>query len=385
MLQPPAPRVALLIETSTTWARSILSGIDHYLRKGPYWQIFIEPHGSNESIRIPPGWRGDGVIADIKDEAMAGRLHGLGVPVVNISQLTFSGMAFPTVTSDLEACHRLAAGYFFERGFQNLAYLGLRGNALDKHHSTYFSNHVRAAGGACFTQSVKNRAWGVADWNLSVRELAEWLVKLPKPVGVYSWAIGREVVHACHLAGLKMPEDVALLMLSDDEVFLEMSHVPMSGITHPGEEIGREAARMLDALMEGKGATVPVRKLEPLGIKTRQSSDVMAIADPALRTAVGYIRENMDKPLQVEDVARQAGVSRRSLEQRFSKILERSPADYIRDTHMERAQALLRETTLPIPEVAAAAGFTSAEYMAQLFRARLKISPLRYRKKVTAR
>lgn len=379
------PRVALLVETSTTWARSILSGINRYLRKGNYWHLFIEPRGSNESIRMPHGWHGDGVIADIKDEAMARHLHELSIPVVNISQITFPGMPFPTVTSDISACHRMAIEYYLKRGFSNLAYLRLQRSAFDQLHAGSFAQLVHEAGAKFFEFGVKKRAWGVADWNLSVTELAQWLQGLPKPVGIFSWAIGREVVHACHLAGLKMPEDVSLLMLSDDEVFLEMSHIPMSGITHPGAEIGQAAAAMLDLLMKRKKPRQAVVKIAPPGIKTRQSSDVLAITDPALRTALGYIRQHAGMPLQVDAVARHAGVSRRSLEQRFEKTLERSPAEFIRDTRLERAQELLRETTLPIPDVAIAAGFSSPEYMAQLFRARLKISPLRYRKKVTAR
>jgi LacI family transcriptional regulator len=382
---PHHPRVAILVETSTTWARSILGGINRHLRKGTYWHLFIEPHGSNESIRMPSGWQGEGVIADIKDETMARHLHALDIPVVNISQITFPGMPFPTVTSDIQACHRMAVNYYRQRGFENLAYLRLQRSDFDRLHAGSFAQLVREAGANFYEFGVKKRAWGVADWNLSVGELAAWLKGLPKPVGIFSWAIGREVVHACHLAGLKIPEDVALLMLSDDEVFLEMSHIPMSGITHPGAEIGAKAAAMLDLLMQGRKPRQPVIKIAPPDIKTRQSSDVLAIADPALRTALGYIRQHASQPLQVEAVAQHAGVSRRSLEQRFSKTLGRSPAEFIRDSHMERAQELLRETTLPIPDVASAAGFSSPEYMAQLFRARLKISPLRYRKKVTAR
>ncbi|WP_043585794.1 AraC family transcriptional regulator [Geminisphaera colitermitum] len=394
-------RVALLVETSTTWARSILDGINNYLRKGHNWQIFLEPHGSNESIRMPAGWVGEGVIAEIKDLGMARHFASLNIPVVNLSQVTFRDIAFPTVTSDIAACARMAGRYYFERGYQNFAYLRLERNALDAQHSANFGEFVTQAGGSFFSLGVKNRAWGVADWNMSIKALADWLAGLPKPVGIFSWAIGREVVQACHLAGLRMPEEVALVMLSDDEIFLEMSHIPISGIMHPGEQIGHEAAQMLDELMtaakskkhaatfSGKSQPAasppPVRLIQPLGVKTRQSSDVLAITDPALRTAISYIRQRVGEPLQVDDVARQAGISRRSLEQKFAKTLERSPADYIRDAHLARAKDLLRETTLPIPQVADAAGFSSPEYMAQLFRAKLGESPLRYRKKITMR
>lgn len=389
MQYPEAPRVALLVETSTTWARSILDGINRYLRKKNYWQIFLQPHGANESIRLPAGWVGEGVIADIKDEVMAKHLHGLDIPVINISQVSFPGLAFPTITTDIKACTRMAAEYFSERGYENFAYLQLEKNILDSEIMQGFSNYVKREGGTLFTTILKKRAWGVADWNLSIHELADWLKDLPKPVGLFSWAIGREVVHACHLARIKMPEEVSLLMHSDDEIFLEMSHIPMSGIIHPGAEIGHRAGEMLDGLMSGrfrkKRREPTLELIQPSGIKTRQSSDVMAIGDSALRMAIGYARQHAGETLKVRDMVRHAGVSRRALEQRFSQTLERSPADYIRSTRMARAQELLRETTLPIPDVASAAGYSSPEYMARVFRKELGVSPLRFRRKVTGR
>ncbi|RRJ94990.1 helix-turn-helix domain-containing protein [Opitutaceae bacterium TAV4] len=384
------PRVALLVETSTMWARSILEGVNRYLRKSNYWQVFLEPHSANEIIRPPAGWEGEGVIADIKHPVMAEEIRSLGIPVVNVSPVTFPDFAFPTVTTDHDACARMVAEYYFERGYANFGYLHLDGNDFDAGVMGEFCKCVRQGGGEFFSINVKDRMWGVADWNLNIQALAGWLEQLPKPVGLFSWAIGREVVHACHLARLRMPEEVALVMTSDDEVFLEISHIPMSGIIHPGAEIGHQAARMLDGLMARGKKKKPLRKvprelIPPPGIKTRQSSDVMAIADPVLRAAIAYARQHAGEPVQVSDMAAHAGISRRALEQRFAKTLERSPADYIRDMHLTRAKDLLRETTLPIPQVADASGFASPEYMARFFRSRLGVSPLRYRKKITAR
>ncbi|MGE9294596.1 MAG: AraC family transcriptional regulator, partial [Puniceicoccales bacterium] len=93
---PKNIRIAILIGTSATWARNVIFGIDRYLRKeSNYWHIFIQPLGSNQNLRLPEGWIGDGVIADIHDTAMARRLHALDIPVVTVSQSTFKNMAFP--------------------------------------------------------------------------------------------------------------------------------------------------------------------------------------------------------------------------------------------------------------------------------------------------
>lgn len=98
--------------------------------------------------------------------------------------------------------------------------------------------------------------------------------------------------------------------------------------------------------------------------------------------ALNHIRQNANKPLQVFEVCRAAGVSRRVLERKFIQALGRSPAIEVRRVHMEHAKQLLAETQMSIPEVAEASGFTSPEYMAIRFRMDLKTSPFRYRKEV---
>jgi LacI family transcriptional regulator len=190
-----------------------------------------------------------------------------------------------------------------------------------------------------------------------------------------------------------MPEEVALLLLSHDEIFSELSHVPISGIIHPCEQIGHQAAAMLDELMAAdsrtkkteKSRSVPQLLLDPVGIKTRQSSDVLAVSDTVLQKAIAYIRAHPESPLQVNHVASHVGISRRALEQKFSRYLNGTPAEYIRSAHLQKAKELLRETSLTIPEVAAQTGFTSPEYFSQYFKIQMGTTPLRYRKRQAAR
>jgi len=375
---PVISDVALLIDTSTEWARRIIAGIDAYKRQHGSWHLFVEPHGSGERIGLPRGWRGSGIIADIRDDAMAARLRRVRLPVVNVSSSGHAG-GFPRVTIDKPAACRMAVDYYLYKGYRNFGYISVSGNAWDRETRDLFARFAEESGARCSVYEVKSHAWGAPDWNLSIRRLGAWLQSLPKPAGVFSWAVGREVVHACRLAGVKIPEEIALLLLAYDGVFSEVSHIPMSGLRHNLEEIGHEAARLLDTLMQGRRPPSAPLLIPPLEVKTRQSTDTTALNDPAILKALGFIREKVGTPVQVEDVARHAGISRRVLERRFLDILGRTPADHIRHTHLERAKQLLRETKLPIPAVADAAGFGSPEYMAYMFQKRLGLSPLKYR------
>jgi LacI family transcriptional regulator len=85
--------------------------------------------------------------------------------------------------------------------------------------------------------------------------------------------------------------------------------------------------------------------------------------------------------MRVEDVARQAGVSRRVLERRFVELLDRTPADEIRRVHLERARQLLVETDMALSQVAEIAGFSSQAYFSDLFRRQAGMTPIQYRRK----
>ena len=172
---------------------------------------------------------------------------------------------------------------------------------------------------------------------------------------------------------------------TDDELLCEVLFMPISGIQTPGEQIGHEAARLLDSLMRGKAAPKEPITMKPIGVIPRRSTDTLAIQDRALARALSFIRENSSQRIEVKDVTRHSGVSRRALEQRFMKVLHRSPASEIRRVHLERAKRLLEETDLPIPDVAESAGYGSPEYMAGIFRAELQTTPLKYRKEIRGR
>jgi LacI family transcriptional regulator len=207
------------------------------------------------------------------------------------------------------------------------------------------------------------------------------LKSLPKPVAIFTWSGGREIIHGCAYAGLAVPEQVALLSGSNDDLLCEVSPIPISAVRQSCQEIGTQAAALLQRLMQGK--TVPNKPhwVAPLSVITRQSTETLAISDPSLVAALKYIRENTGKLIQVSDVCASAGLSRRVLERRFAEHLGRSPASHIRRIHLERAKKLLAETNLPLPEVASSSGFGSPEYLAFALVRDVGLSPLRYRRK----
>ena len=346
--------------------------------------MFIEARGVEEQWSVPPGWQGDGIIARISNPRLAADLKARRIPVVNVSGIQIPGIDFPRVSTDLNATACLAAKHFLDRGFKSFAYFSLTGLGYVIQLQEAFIQAVKTAGGDISVHAEEPVQGAEIDWNTDLTQLGQWLKSLPKPVGVLTWnySSGREIMFAAELAGLLVPEEVAVLCGGDDDLLCEVLQTPMSGIRTAAEQIGHEAARLLDKMM--RGGKPPKRPVffPPRKIITRHSTDTLAIHDATMVKALNFIRQNANKPLQVFEICRAAGISRRVLERKFIQALGRSPATEIRRVHLERAKQLLAETQMSIPDVAEAAGFTSPEYMAIRFRMDLKTSPFRYRKGV---
>ena len=381
------PRIAVLVDTSSSWGRRVHTGIHKFARKHGPWQLFVESRGLEEPLRVPAGWQGDGIIARVNRLPMARELAALRIPVVNVSGIELAGVELPRVTTDLKASAGLAAQHFLERGFHHFAYFSLLGLSYVATHQQAFVAAVTGAGRDFASFAVKPMAGAEPDWNLDLAKLGEWLRGLPKPVAILTWnaSSAREIIYGCQVAGLLVPEEVAVLSGSDDELLCELSTIPISGILVAAERIGHESAQVLSDLLGGRPGPIRPVLIPPLQVVRRQSTDTLAIRDRALVRALSFIRENVSQPIQVNDLAQHAGVSRRVLERRFMEVLGRSPATEIRRTHLERARQLLVETDMPIPDVAEAAGFGSPEYLAYVFRADTGKTPLRYRTEIRGR
>lgn len=379
----PDMRIAVLVDTSTTWGRDVIAGVHRYSVERGGWQLFVEPRGVEQRHRwIPEQWSGDGVIARIGYPELAEQLKTLRVPVVNVSGIELPKVKFPRVASDQKAAAEMAAQHLIERGFQNFAYFSLLGINYVAAHQKAFSRALARSGYSCSVFEALPHIGAEPDWNLDIDRIGQWLSSLPKPLAAFVWntSSARELLYACAAAGLSVPLEVAVLSGSDDDLFCEVAPVPISAVRLPATTIGYRAASALDEMMRKPQSKAPSDVLiSPLGVRVRQSTDTLAVDDPAMASALNFIRNNASRAINVEDVARHTGICRRTLEQKFRTLLGFSPATEIRRVRISRAVELLRLSNMPIGEVAQRAGFRSAEYMSAVFRSHLNASPSSYR------
>lgn len=192
----------------------------------------------------------------------------------------------------------------------------------------------------------------------------------------------RHVVDVAHSLGLRVPEQVAVIGVDNDELLCEASPVPLSSVAVDAVRIGFEAARMLDAWLAGQRPqlTQPLL-IPPLGVVTRQSSDASAIEDALVAQAVAWLQNHLRQPINIERLLDDLPVSRRQLELRFRLALGRTPAAELRRLRIERIKTLIDSTDLPFARIADEVGLASPAVLSQIFSREVGLTPSQYRQR----
>jgi LacI family transcriptional regulator len=376
------PHVALMVETTLIYGRHLLRGIIRYLRSHQPWSVFFELRELGAS---PPdwlkNWRGDGIISRPTNPALAELLRKKKIPVVNLNDV-YSDLGLPLIESDHEAIGRLAAEHLLERGFRQFAFCGFSGHAWSGKRREAFRTAVGKAACSC---TIYESPWGgpkAHPWEEEQQAIGDWLQSLPRPVGVLASndMRGQHVLDACQRVHLGVPEEVAVVGVDDDALLCELCDPPLSSVVPNAERVGYEAAALLDQLMAGAKPPRQALLIEPLGVTARQSTDVLAIDDAHVASAVRYIREQACHGATVNDVLEQVPLSRTILERRFRKYLGRSPQAEIRAVQLKRVKQLLGETDLRLEQIAELAGYEHPEYLSVVFKRETGLTPGKYRR-----
>jgi LacI family transcriptional regulator len=178
-----------------------------------------------------------------------------------------------------------------------------------------------------------------------------------------------------------VPDDVAVLGGEYDELMSHISSPPLSTIDQPAEQVGYEAAKLLDAMMHGKKAPKQPILLQPTRVVVRHSTDTLAIDDEMVRDACRLIRDRARDGIRVSEVVRELAVARRALEQRFLRLVGRTLAAEIRRVRIEEAKRLLVDTDRSIADIGRASGFGHQDLFSRVFRRGVGMTPSQFRKR----
>ena len=383
-------RVALLIEESREIGRSLLRGVAQYSRiHGPwifYREVpFYDPLTLSERVQRIKEWRPDGIIMREQGQLDTALLE-LNIPIIYSGHRRGIAPGIPNILGDDRQIGTMAADYLVDKGFRHFGFCGFKNMWWSDDRGHFFAERLRAKGfDVEFYPHPPGRKQPA--WSEEPDFMAEWIKTLPKPCAIFACTDDRcrQLSEACKRAGIKVPEEVALLGADNDELVCEFASPPLSSIVLNAEKTGHDAAAVLHRMMQGETVgeiTVPIPAPR---VVTRQSTDIMAIDDPVVAQALNYIREHYRKGILVDEIAQEIGVSRRVLEIHFRKTMNRSIFEEVLRLRMDHACVLLTETNLSISQVAEALNYEEIKYFSRGFKKVIGISPLAYRKEQSIR
>jgi LacI family transcriptional regulator, galactose operon repressor len=383
----PRRQVALLIDFSRWYGRRILSGVAKFVREHHNWSVQSEEWRWSDPA--PPwfrNWKGDGIIVWLETSELAAVVKGLGVPAVDIRS-SLPGCGVPIIHTENQTVANLAAEHLLQRGFRHYAFCGFVGANYSDGRSRWFQERLAQAGFSCAVYDPPRSSRDAQIIELEKRgllfqdHLTTWLQSLPKPVGIMACndIRGQQVMNACRRVNLAVPEEVAVIGVDNDEIFCDLSDPPLSSVVPDTPRIGYEAAVLLDRMMAGEPPPTQPILIPPLGVVTRRSTDVLAMDDRQLAAGTRFIREHLFEDLNMNDVARAAGLSRRVFERRFTDRVGRPPKAEVVLLRLERVKELLTNTDWTVKQIAQQTGFKHGEYLHVMFSRKMKMTPGQFR------
>ncbi len=326
-----------------------------------------------KDFQLPEHWKGDGIITSLNfSRQLEEFVRGANVPTVDLS-IWREDIELPRVAADNTALGRLGAEHFISLGHQNCAWFGLATNPVSRTRYQAYRDTLAAAGIDCVrldTVRPQDPAY-----------MTQRILDLPKPCAIYTKSDydSAWLANLCHEAGLRIPDDVAILGADDNVLICESQWVTLSSVRYDLARIGYEGAAMLDQLIKGEPIEARLKLIPPQGITVRQSTDALAATDPLVRQALAYLHAHLRESIGTNEIADKLGVSRRLLELRFRAQMHSSIREYLIRTRIAEARRMLSSTQEPIETIAALTGFCNAPHFSRSFKRDTGMTPTQYR------
>lgn len=370
-------RVAIVYPASVPWIARCIDGISRYARAHGGWHLFHSPptlRGAEEfalTLKSMRGWKGDAIIAATNDARELRQARKAGIPVVNLAGGLVESHGIPRVMVNHVSAGRMAADHLLGLGLRQLAFFGWKGLWYSDQRCRGFSERARKAGVDCQVLLRASRDESRLPWPKRIAGLPEWLASLPRPCGVFAVHDYRAqlLMEACHVAGLNIPDDIALIGMDNDEIICEHLVPSLTSVSRNSEQVGWETAALLDRLMQGCPAPDEVMFVEPDRVVARQSTDKLYSYDPLAQQALDWIREHLSAPFNISALAENLGVSKRTLEICFRRNLRQSPHELITRLRVQHALTMLKSPgKRTVEQLALESGFGSPQAFRKAFK-----------------
>lgn len=387
--------VVLLFYLDPKPDRDRMQGIHRFVLTHPEWNVLLLPnHPANRSLISAGDWKIDGIITNSYtlthftdgDLTCWKDVKNLVVfdPERQTSLLPQARQVL--IENDSSACGHLAANYFLRHGFKTVAYVHMLVHRYwSDERCEAFCETARAQGADTFVYDVpKTRAQG---WAEEEARLADWIRSLPKPCGILGANDMRamQIIQVCNCIGVSIPDQVSVMGVDNHDIACKFMRPSLTTIEPNNEQAGYLAAQTLHAMMTGRKKDGDyIRYAGNPHVIERDSTLDMNGTARILARAKEFVSDYYASDVDVTDIARAAGVSRRTLERRFSAVGKGSPLDLLQATRVAAMKRLLEETSDPINEIELRCGFKTGLRAKAVFKSVTGLTMSEYRKRSRA-
>ena len=380
-------RLLYIGDFTEQFAYRVLRGIRRYAQdSGEPWVVRRMPpsyrreHGLSGVVSWAREWRADAIMGQFEpgDELSVFRENGVAALAVDNIRL-FAGV--PNLTANYERMGAIAADQFLANGFRHFAFFGYRGVIWSDGRRQGFRDRLETAGFAGELEEFDRIRGENFFWNFDQPLVWKWLVSLPKPVGIMCCDDTQAsiLIETCTNYGIRVPYDVSIIGVDNDEMCCTLSQPNISSIDVDMERGGYQAARMLERMAKDPTYSGEDIVMQPLRLVLRQSSNVVATTDSAVREAVEFIHNNVRRKILVTDVLEHVPLSRRLLEQRFLKATGVTIYKYIMQKRIVFFSQLLLQSDDTVSNIAASMDEPDAKSISRRFQAIMGCSPSEFR------
>ncbi len=380
-------KIILLSDFTEEYGKNLLRGIARYSKNHGPWTFCRMPGYYRETIGIDgilawaKEWKTDGIIGQFYNNGEVLKFMQAKIPVI-AQDFKERFKEIPNITGAYRETGRMGAEYFLKKGFRSFAFYGFRNIVWSRERCEGFKERLKEAGHDVHLYE-RTDSRGMDLWHYKPSTLGKWLKSLPKPLALMTCDdnLGNHITEASRLINIRIPEEIAVLGVDNDEMLCELSDPPLSSIGLDTEKSGYETARLMQRMIEEKSAHYEDIVVQPTQVTSRVSTDIFASADKYIVEALKYIHDNLDKNLRVNEVLKKVPMSRRSLEKRFVLTTGYPVYEYIYNQRIEKFTQKLLETDMTIFEIALDLGLSDSKNIARQFKQIKGLTPLAYRKK----
>jgi LacI family transcriptional regulator len=374
-----------------SYAIRVIDGIVHYVAQTPdlYFQT-LENRGFMPMQSDVP--KIDGAIGIFRTEEEVMEYEQRGIPVINIGKSLVRThrqvFADDFLIGSLAASSLLLAGYrrflFVTSEFYSLPTIRTLPTPDRLHQGVIqgrldgFREELKKSNLDCEVVILKNVLKSSEVWLQEKQRLGSEIGKSADTTGVFcaTDTFGHLAITACETAGISIPGQAGVLGVNNDKILCHATKPALSSIDQGEERLGYAAAQLLHRIFEGKEPQDSLILIPPIGVEERESLPYLSSDQPVLQSAIAYLRQHMDGPFKVDELATGIRMPRRQLERLFQKRLGSSPAKVMVQLRMERARRMLvANPGVSVKEVAGKCGYTDLAAFHRAFRRFHKETP----------